>query len=88
MTFTIELSPEKEKAVRAIPDIHQRMEDFLDDQIKLERWRESRGYSDTANRLAEESRIEAERLRAEGSLTREEAFKMFREVHDDITQKL
>ena len=86
MSITIELPPDLEQAVKQIPDVQARVIAFLRDQADYHKWRKQR-YSDEAFRLLEESKVEAERLRASGK-TREELFEEFFVLHDRITDQI
>ena len=72
MSITVELPSDIESQVRAIPDLDQRIADFLRNQAAYEQWRAGR-YNEKVRRLAEEGMAEGERLKAEG-VSREEMF--------------
>ena len=82
MSITVELPPELEEQMRAIPDLNERVVAFLRDQAEYEKWRNAR-YSERARRLVRESMDEAEKLKAAG-IPREELFRRFFSVLDKI----
>ena len=86
MSITIELPPDVEKRLAALPDLDQRVADFLRGQAELEQWRERR-YSAKVREIVRESLAEAEEAKARG-VSREEAFREFFEVYDRITAAL
>ena len=86
MSITIELPPDVEKRLAALPDLGQRVEDFLRGQAELEQWREQR-YSAKVREIVRESLAEAEAAKAKG-ISREEAFREFFEVYDRITAQI
>lgn len=86
MSITVELPPDLEKQVREIPDVRERVVSFLRGQVEYENWRRQRG-SEKARRIVSEGLAEAERLKA-GGVSREEMFRRFFAVHDEITRKL
>lgn len=86
MSITIELPPDMEKRVAGLPDLGQRVTDFLRDELEYEEWRKER-YSDEARAIVREGLADAERDRAAG-MTREEGFRRFFEVYDRITTQL
>ena len=86
MSITIELPPDVEKRLAALPDLDQRVADFLCDQLEYEKWRKAR-YSDEARQIVREGLEDAERDKAAG-VSREETFCEFFEVYDRITAKL
>ena len=59
MSITIELPPDVEKRLAALPDLDQRVADFLRGQAELEQWRERR-YSAKVRVIVRESLAEAE----------------------------
>ena len=86
MSITIELPPDLDQDVKGIPDVQERVVSFLRNQIEYEKWRKQR-YSAKALRLVEESKAEAEQLRASGK-SREELFKEFMVLHERITKQI
>ncbi len=86
MSITIELPPELDQDVKGIPDVQERVIEFLRDQANYEKWRKAR-YSEKAHRLLAESEAEAERMKAAG-VPREEVFRQFFEAYDRIQAKL
>ena len=86
MSITIELPPELDQDVKQIPDVQERVIEFLRDQADYEKWRRAR-YSDEARQILEESKADAERMRAEG-VPREEVFRQFFEAYDRITRQI
>lgn len=85
MSITVELPPDIEEQVRAIPDLDQRVLTFLRNQVKYEKWR-SRRYSDRAKRIVNQGLMEAEQMKAAG-VSREEMFHRLFEVIDEIAPK-
>lgn len=75
-----------EKRLAALPDLDQRVADFLRGQAELEQWRERR-YSAKVREIVSESLAEAEEAKARG-VSREESFREFFEVYDRITAAL
>lgn len=86
MSITIELPPDVEKRVAALPDLGQRVADFLRDQIEHEEWRKAR-YSEEARAIVRDGLADAARDKATGE-PREKAFSRFFEVYDRITAQL
>ena len=86
MSITIELPPDLDQDVKGIPDVQERVMSFLRNQIEYEKWRKQR-YSAKALRLVEESKAEAEQLRASGK-SREELFEEFMVLHERITKQI
>ena len=86
MSITIELPPDVDQQVKEIPDVEQRVVSFLRNQVEYEKWRKQR-YSAKALRLVEESKAEAEQLRASGK-SREELFEEFMVLHEGITKQI
>ena len=86
MSITIELPPDLDQDVKGIPDVEKRVIAFLRDQADYHKWRKAR-YSERALRILEESKVEAEQLRASGK-SREELFEEFFEVYDRITAQI
>jgi predicted transcriptional regulator len=86
MSITIELPPDVEKRLAALPDLGQRVADFLRGQAELEQWREQR-YSAKVREIVRESLAEADAAKAQG-VSREEAFREFFDVYDRITAQL
>ena len=86
MSITIELPPDLEKDVRDIPNVEESVVSFLRDQAEYHKWRKAR-YSDEARRIVSDGLAEAERLKAAG-VPREEMFRRFFAVYDEITAKL
>lgn len=86
MTITLPLPPEVETKAMNIPDLQDRLVTFVQHQVDLEQWRAQR-YSETARHLVKEAKDMAEQDKAAG-LSREDAFRMFREAHERITKKL
>ena len=86
MSITIELPPELDQDVKQIPDVQERVIEFLRDQAEYEKWRKVR-YSDEARQIVREGLVDAERDKAAG-VSREESFRRFFEVYDRITAKL
>lgn len=86
MSITIELPPDIEDRVRAIPDLDQRVADFLRHQAGLEEWR-ARRYSPGAQAILAAAEAEAARLRETG-VSREQAFRELREAQDEISRHL
>ena len=86
MHITIELPPDLESRVRVIPDLDQRVVDFLRNQADLEDWR-SRRYSPEAQAIVAEATAESARLGAQG-MTREQAFRELRETREEIGRHL
>lgn len=86
MSITIELPPDVERRVAGLPDLGQRVADFLRGQADLEQWREQR-YSAKVRTIVSESLAEAEAAKAKG-VSREEAFREFFEVYDRIAVQL
>ena len=86
MSITIELPPDLDQDVKGIPDVQERVVSFLRNQIEYEKWRKQR-YSAKALRLVEESKAEAEQLRASGK-SREELFEEFMVLHERITKQI
>ena len=86
MSITIELPPDVEQRLAALPDLGQRVADFLRGQLEYEEWRKAR-YSDEARAIVREGLADAERDKAAG-MTREEGFRRFFEVYDRITAQI
>jgi hypothetical protein len=86
MSITIELPPDLEDRLRAIPDLDQRIAEFLRHQTSLEQWRERR-YSPAARALVAGAQAEAAMLGAVG-VAREQAFREWREARSEISQHL
>ena len=86
MSITVELPPDLEQQVKDIPDVGKRVVSFLRNQVEHEKWRRQR-YSAQALRVLEESKVEAEALKASGK-TREELFEEFLALHDRVTRQL
>ena len=86
MSITIELPPDVEKRLAALPDLDQRVADFLRDELEYEEWRKAR-YSDEVRQIVREGLADAERDKAAG-VSREESFRRCFEVYDRITAKL
>ena len=86
MSITIELPPDVEKRLAALPDLDQRVADFLRDQLEYEKWRKARD-SDDARQIVREWLADAERDKAAG-VSRAKTFREFFEVYDRITAKL
>jgi hypothetical protein len=86
MSITIELPADVEKRLAGLPDLGQRVADFLRGQAELEQWREKR-YSAKAREIVRESLAEAERLKATG-VPREELFEEFMVLHERITKQI
>ncbi|MEQ1853660.1 MAG: hypothetical protein ABMA01_18955 [Chthoniobacteraceae bacterium] len=86
MSITIELPPDIEDRVRAIPDLDQRVLEFLRNQAALEEWR-GRRYSPEAQSIVAAATAEAARLRAEG-ISREQTFRELREAREEIDKHL
>ncbi len=86
MSITVQLPPDVEQRVRAIPNLDKRIVAFLRDQADWEEWRQRR-YSAKARAIATESLAEADALKAQG-VSREEMFREFFEVYDRITRAL
>jgi hypothetical protein len=82
MSITIELPADIESRIRAIPDLEQRMVEFLRHQAALEEWR-GRRYCPEAQTIVTDALAEAERLRQAG-LPREQAFRELREAREEI----
>ena len=78
VSITIELPPDVEKRLAALPDLGQRVADFLRDQLEYEEWRKAR-YSDNVRRIVSEGLADAERDKAAG-ISREESFRRFFEA--------
>jgi hypothetical protein len=85
MSIVVQLPPEVEERVKAIRDLDRRVADFLRGQAELEDWRKRR-YSERARRLLDESRANAQMLKE--SVSRDELFRRFFEMHERITSKL
>lgn len=86
MSITIELPPDLDQDVKGIPDVQERVIEFLRDQADYEKWRRAR-YSEEAFQILDESKAEAERLKAEG-VPREEVFRQFFEAYDRINAQI
>ena len=86
MNITIELPPDLESRVRAIPDLDRRVVDFLRNQADLEDWR-SRRDSPEAQAIVAEAMAEGARLGTQG-VTREQAFRELRETREEIGRHL
>ena len=86
MSITIELPPDLDQDVKQIPDVQERVIEFLRDQAEYEKWRKVR-YSDEARQIVREGLVDAERDKAAG-VSREESFRRFFEVYDRISAKL
>ena len=86
MSITIELPPDVEKRLAALPDLDRRVVDFLRDQLEYEEWRKAR-YSEETRAIVREGLADAERDKAAG-MTREEGFRRFFEVYDRITAQI
>jgi hypothetical protein len=86
MSITIELPPDLDQDVKGIPDVEKRILAFLRDQADYHKWRKQR-YSERAMRILEESKAEAEQLKASGK-SREELFEEFFEVYNRITEQV
>ena len=84
MSITVELPPDLEQQARAIPDLGQRIAAFVRNQVEYELWRKQR-YSEKARGLLEASRAETAKLKASGK-TRDELFREFMELHENITR--
>jgi hypothetical protein len=82
MSITVELPPEIEAQVRAIPDLSQRLISFLRDQAEHESWRQQR-YSEKARSLVQQSLQDAETMKTSG-VSRDEMFRRLFEVRDEI----
>ena len=81
MSITIELPPDLDRDVKQIPDVQERVIEFLRDQVEYEKWRKAR-YSDEAFQILEESKVEAE------GVPREELFRQFFEAYDRINTQV
>ena len=86
MSITIQLPPDLESRVRVIPDLDQRVADFLRNQADLEDWR-SRRYSTDVRTIVAEATTEGARLGAQG-ISREQAFRELRETREEIGRHL
>ena len=85
MSITVELPPDIEEQVRAIPDLDQRVLTFLRNQVEYEKWRSQR-YSDRARRIVNQGLTEADQMKAAG-VSREEMFRRLFEVIDEVAPK-
>ena len=56
MSITIELPPDLDQDVKGIPDVQERVIEFLRDQADYEKWRRAR-YSDEARESSSPSRV-------------------------------
>ena len=86
MNITIKLPPDLESRVRAIPDLDQRLVDFLHNQAHLEDWR-NRRYRPEAQAIVADAMAEGVRLGAQG-MSREQAFRELRETREEIGRHL
>ena len=86
MSITIELPPDLEQDVKQIPDVQERVIAFLRDQADYEKWRRAR-YSEEAFQILEESKAEAERLKADG-VPREKLIEEFLALHHLVTRQM
>ena len=86
MSITIDLPPDIEDRVRSIPDLGQRVAEFLRNQAALEEWR-GRRYSPEAQTILAGASAEAARLHAEG-VPREQTFRELREAREEIGKHL
>ena len=86
MSITVELPPDIEQQAHAIPDLSQRIAAFLRHQVEYEAWRKQR-YSEKTRGLLEASRTEADALRTSGR-SRDELFREFMDLHENITRSL
>jgi DNA-binding phage protein len=86
MSITVELPPDLEQQIQAIPDLGRRIAAFLRNQIEYENWRKQR-YSERARGILEASRAEVEKLKTSG-MTRDDLFREFMELHENITRSL
>ncbi len=86
MSITIELPPDLDRDVKGIPDVQERVIEFLRDQADYEKWRRAR-YSDEARQILAESKVEAERLKAEG-VPREKLIEEFLVLHNFVTRQM
>jgi len=86
LSITIELPADIEARVRAIPDLDQRVAEFLRNQAGLEEWR-GRRYSPDAKAVVAGAMAEAARLR-EDRVSREQAFRDLREAGEQISKHL
>ena len=84
MSITIELPADIEARVRAIPDLDQRVVEFLRSQAGLEEWR-GRRFSAEAKALVAGAVAEAGRMQG---MSREQAFRDLREAGEDIGKRL
>ena len=82
MSLSVELPPEIEEQVRAIPDLDQRVLAFLRNQVEYEKWRRQR-YSQQARQIVSDGLAEAGRMKSAG-VSREEMFRRLFEVCDEI----
>jgi hypothetical protein len=82
MSITVELPPEIEAQVRAIPDLSQRVISFLRDQAAHESWRQQR-YSEKARLLVQQSLQDGEAMKTDG-ISRDEMFRRLFEVQHEI----
>jgi hypothetical protein len=86
MSITVELPPDIEDRIRAIPDLDQRVAQFLRNQVGIEEWR-ARRYSPEAQALVAGAEAEAARLGAEG-ISRAQIFRELREAREEIGKHL
>lgn len=82
MSITIKLPPDLESRVSAIPNLDQRLLDFLRDQADLEDWRRRRYSAEARSIVAEATSEDAQ------GMTREQAFRDLREMRLDIGRRL
>lgn len=86
MSITVELPPDIEDRIRAIPDLSQRVAEFLRHQVGIEEWR-ARRYSPEAQAIVAVAEAEAARLGAEG-VPRAQIFRELREAREEIGKHL
>jgi hypothetical protein len=86
MSITIELPPDLDQDVKGIPDVQERVIEFLRDQADYEKWRRAR-YSDEVRQILAESKVKAERLKAEG-VPREKLIEEFLTLHNLVTRQM
>lgn len=86
MSITVELPPDIEDRIRAIPDLSLRVAEFLRSQVGIEEWR-ARRYSPEAQAIVAGAVAEAARQGAEG-VSRAQIFRELREAREEIGKHL
>jgi len=80
--LTIEL-PDEANEIADLPD---RLKWFVDEQLKVERWRKKK-YSAEVHLIAEEARLQAEKIQQEG-MNRDEVAENFLKLWDEVADSI